>query len=297
MRSTYLTNQMSNFMKLAKLFLRGSMTVVLSLMFTSPAFGASHRPTGEFANFNECPLSRETIDNCVYSISRGGSFTIGSKTVPLKNPVILQGGAEGTSTNINVLGAENGETISETSQPVPGGLLGATPPTWWPKWLQEWFSEGIDKGQTGVTATLQLASPATDIQLSTENLLTKHGTAVGLPVKIRLDNPLMGHDCYIGSSEEPIQINFTTGPSGELEGSAGKRTFNKEYTFGAVSDGRLVNATFAAPTANGCGGIFSFFIDPFVNSIFGLPSASGNNTAILEGDFQNAAASAVRESE
>lgn len=61
--------------------------------------------------------------------------------------------------------------------------------------------------------------------------------------------------------------------------------------------GSLVNNSFAAPGAKGCGGIFSFLVDPFVNSIVGLPSPAGTNTAVLEGKLQTAEANAVRESE
>ena len=47
----------------------------------------------------------------------------------------------------------------------------------------------------------------------------------------------------------------------------------------------------------GCGGIFSFLIDPIVDSKLGLPSAAGHNTAILKGTLKVAAAEAVKASE
>jgi hypothetical protein len=58
-----------------------------------------------------------------------------------------------------------------------------------------------------------------------------------------------------------------------------------------------VNNTFSAPGASGCGGLFSFFVDPLVNSILGLPAGSGTNSAVLEGKLQDAQAVAVKESE
>jgi hypothetical protein len=284
-------------MRLLTQIIGAAAPALFMLALTASALGGSRHPTGEFAQFGECPQQPETINNCVYSVSSGGSFTIGKTTVPLKTPVTLQGGYDSTGATIEVYGAENGETISKTPQPVPGGLRGATAPGWWPAWLREWFDEGIAEGQTGMTATLELAASPTAVALSTEDLLLKKGTAIGLPARIKLDNPLLGGSCYIGSSTEPLQIDFTTGRSGDLEGTPGSRSFNPEYTFGSVKGTRLVNATFAAPTATGCGGILSYFVDPLVNSILGLPSASGKNSAILEGNFQNAAASAVRESE
>jgi hypothetical protein len=272
-------------------------TALAALMFSSVAMGASHHPTGEFAQFGECPLNRVTITDCVYSVTSGGSFKIGLKTVPIVNPVILQGGFEGGGSEVKFFGAENGDTLSKTPQPVPGGLLGIVAPTWWPKFIQDWFNSQISKGFTGVNATVELAAPATSIKLSTENLLAEKGTALGLPVKIKLDNAILGSNCYIGSNSKPVQIDFTSGTSGALKGSKGTLTFNPEFTLITISGGKLVNGTFAAPAAAGCGGIFSFLVDPLVNSILGTPAASGKNTATLEGKLQDAAASAVKESE
>lgn len=64
-----------------------------------------------------------------------------------------------------------------------------------------------------------------------------------------------------------------------------------------MKNNRLVDNSFATPGANGCGGLFSFLIDPFVNSIVGIPSASGNNAAILEGTQYLGFAPAVKASE
>ncbi|HSC21115.1 MAG TPA: hypothetical protein VLC07_05250, partial [Solirubrobacterales bacterium] len=58
------------------------------------ASAAPHSPKGEFAPFADCPLSNPAVVNCFYSLSSGGSFTIGTKKVPLVNPVTLQGGME-----------------------------------------------------------------------------------------------------------------------------------------------------------------------------------------------------------
>ena len=285
-----------------KKFLAGGLMAVLgALVFASTAFAASHNPTGEYAQFNECPLNNVNINDCVFSVSSGGGFTVGKKTVPLVNPVTLQGGYEGFGSEIKFYGAENGNTLSKTPQPVPGGLLGITAPTWWPKFIQDWFNGLINEGFTGVNATVEIAGPTKgylpNVKLSTENLIFEEGTALGLPTKIHLENAILGSNCYIGSDKSPVQIEFTTGTSGSLKGSAGKITFNPTFTITTISGGKLVNNTFAAPAASGCGGIFSFLVDPLVNSILGTPSASGKNSATLEGKIQDAAAESVKESE
>lgn len=269
------------------------------------AFASSHNPKGEFKQFAECPLNRATMEFCVYSESNGGYFQVGKKTVPLVNPVILQGGLEFNEAKgeQEFFGAENGDTLSKTPQPVPGGLLGITAPAWWPKFVRDWFNQQINEGFTGVTATVELAAPASKVKISTLNLIIEEGTAIGLPVKIKLSNPILGSNCYIGSNSKPVQIDFTSGttspppPNTPIKGSAGTITANEEGTLITASGGRLVNNSFAAPAASGCGGIFSFFIDPLVNSILGAPSPAGTNTAILEGKLQTAYAPAVRASE
>jgi hypothetical protein len=120
---------------------------------------------------------------------------------------------------------------------------------------------------------------------------------LGLPSKVKLDNAILGNNCYVGSNSKPVQIDFTTGESGALKGSVGEITFNEEFTLITISGGQLVNGTFAAPGVSGCGGIFSFFIDPLVDSILGTPSPSGKNSAILEGVLQDGNAAAVKASE
>jgi hypothetical protein len=188
---------------------------------------------------------------------------------------------------------------------VPGGLLGITAPTWWPQILQDLFNEVvINGGATGVTATMELAKPASSIKVSTINYAERKGTALSLPVKVKLSNAFLGSNCYIGSSSSPITLNLTTGttspppPNTPISGATGTPQFNEAFTLLTFTGGKLVDNSFSAPGANGCGGIlFSWAVDPLVNSILGTPSPAGKNTAILEGKNQISVAEAVRESE
>ncbi len=289
-----------------RLFIAAALMATM-LVPASSAIAASHSPTGEFAQFKECPLSRATLFGCVYSESNGGYFQIGKKNTPLVNTVILQGGIEpkvgGEPGEFSFFGAENGDTLSKTPQPVPGGLLGIEAPAWWPKFLRDLFNETINNGFTGVQATVELAAPATSIKINTLNILLEQGIALSLPVKIKLSNPFLGNNCYVGSNSKPIVIDFTSGetspppPNKPIKGSAGTLTVNGTGTLITLSGGSLVNNSFAAPGANGCGGLFSFLVDPFVNSIVGLPSPAGTNAAVLQGKLQTADAAAVRASE
>jgi hypothetical protein len=274
-------------------------TLAAAMLLPSSALAASHNPTGEFASFGECPLNNPSVLVCVFSESSGGFFQMGAKTVPLENPVILQGGLSVAG----FVGAENGETLSKTPQPVPGGLLGIVAPKWWPGWLQTWFNNQINEGLTGVNATVEVAGPASGIKINTVNLLFQKGTALSLPAKIKLSNPILGGNCYIGSDSSPVVIDFTSGttapppPNEPITGSVGTIEQNEAGSLIVLSGGQLVNNSFAAPAAKGCGGLFSFFIDPLVNSLIGLPSPAGTNTAILEGVLKSGEAKAVKASE
>ncbi len=285
-----------------RLFLAIAALAVLALP-AAPAAAAPHHPTGEYAQFDDCPLNNPAVTVCLFSESSDGFFKMGNKTVPLENPVKLQGGQDEVLEPTKFFPAEDNNSLPPVAQPVPGGLLGIEAPGWWPSFLKNWFNETINNGFTGVNATVELTSQ-TGVQVHPLNLLFQEGTALSLPVKIKLSNPFLGSNCYIGSNSSPITLAFTTGttspppPNEPITGSPGEIGSNETETILTFSGGRLVNNSFAAPGANGCGGIlFSWAIDPFVNSIVGLPSPAGTNTAVLEGKIQVADASAVRASE
>jgi hypothetical protein len=287
------------------LIMAAALTAMLAI--ASPALATEHHPTGEFAPFAQCPLSNPTVEQCIVAQSSSGKFVVGKKTVPIENTITLQGGFHENEEGVQEFhGAENGDTLSKTPQTVPGGLLGIKAPESWPVWLQEWFNEFINKGLTGLTETTELAKPATDIGISTTNLLFEKGIALSLPVKVKLNNTLLGKECYIGSEADPINLELTTGttkpPEGEtpnkpIKGSRGEIKFNPEFTLITLSGGSLVDNTFSAPGVSGCGEGLSFLFDPLVNSILGTPSPSGYNTAILSGKLEQANAEAVKASE
>ena len=278
----------------------GAIAPLAMLGLASPALASEHNPTGEFAPFKYCPLSNSATAGCVLAETNAGEFTVGNRTVPIKNTITLQGGQADTG---EFIGAENAETLSKTPQYVPGGLFNIVAPKYLNKEQKEKFEEFINKGITGVTETTELAGPASEIGLDTDNLIFEEGTALELPLKIKLSNPFLGSSCYIGSNASPIVIDFTTGttepppPNEPIKGAAGTLTHNEEFTLITLSGGRLVNNSFATPEASGCGEPFSKLVDKAVNAELGLPAAAGHNTAILEGKLSSANAEAVKASE
>jgi hypothetical protein len=269
-------------------------------------------PKGEYAVFAQCPLSNEHLAGCLVSKTISGQITIGKQEVPIVKTQTLQGGfvrhrVEGGGESLEFVGAANGETLSKTAQKVPGGLLDLVKCN---EITGSGFLEDLargacelvfENGTTGVNAITELAKPASSIGLNENNLFLESGTALSLPLKVRLENSLLGSECYIGSSSSPVTLNLTTGttspkaPNKPIKGKLGETSERAEGGIGVITGNTLVDNTFSAPEASGCGGIFSFLIDPIVDSKLGLPSADGNNTAILNNTVEQATAEIVRE--
>jgi hypothetical protein len=284
--------------KLPKRLLVCVFTPVLLLAFAGTAL--AKEPTGAFTVFKQCPRFTTGVRFCLYAQIEGGEVKIGSTAVPLnadkKHEIVLQGGYSRNSETgeESFVGALNGETLSKTLQNVPGGLLDLINCTeikgggFLEVLAREVCKAVFENKTTGVTATTELAKPASSIGISSDNLLNEEGVALSLPTKIHLENSFLGSECYIGSSSSPVTFNLTTGttnppkPNSPISGKLGNVAFLEseglEYT--EVTNTTLVDNSFSAPTATGCGGIFSAVVNPLVNSKLGLPSEPGHNTAI-----------------
>lgn len=275
---------------------------LLALVLTGSAWAHS----GEYARFNDCPSTTEGVYKCLYSVTEGGQVVIGKKTVPIVNPVTLQGGiskADRTTKFSSFYPATDGVTLSKAPQPVPGGLTGLVNCKEIGNWLERIACEGVfENGLTGVNATLELARPASEIRVSEAHLVSESGVALELPVKMHLENPLLGSSCYIGSSSSPIIWQLTTGetspppPNVPIHGSGGEPISIEEGQILELKDGVLVDNAWSAPGASGCGGaIVEYILDPIIDSSVGVPSAAGHNTAILDDTSYLALASTVNE--
>jgi hypothetical protein len=294
--------------------IRGRMLAAVALTVAaaslSMAASALATPKGAFAVFADCPLKSTGVVACIYANTESGSFTVGKKTVPIEKSIVLQGGLkEGGSTGVEFVAAADGKTLAKVPQKVPGGLSGLVNCTEIKgsgllEKLERGTCEGIfENGLTGVTATTELAAPASSIGISLEALFSANGTALSLPVKVHLENPLLGSSCYVGSNSAPIVIELTTGttkpppPNKPITGSVGTFEVLEEGELLRFSKNSLVNNSFAAPKTNGCGGLFEFLIGPLINSQLGVPAAAGTNTAILNGTLENAGVEQVKKHE
>jgi len=248
----------------------GVAVAAVTVALGAPAAAVAKSPFAQFAN---CPVNAPGVSTCVFSDITSGEFTLGAKNVKINKPVILQGGLA----NGELVPATNGETLSKTALTVPGGLVGI---------------EGLG-GE--VTATAELAGT---VELSIGKLLAAQGTAVSLPLKVKLDNPLLGASCFLGSSRSPVELELTTGttnpphPNKPITGDPGHLTLKGGIQ--VVSGGSLVDNSFSVPGAEGCGGLLFLLIDPAVDLAAGVPAAAGHNTAILSGTLETASASEVK---
>ncbi|HEV2945505.1 MAG TPA: hypothetical protein VGX26_10370 [Solirubrobacteraceae bacterium] len=239
--------------------------------------GGGH-PNRDYAVFVGCPLSNPATSICIFAQTQSGALTIGSKTIVISRTVTVQGGVhqdEATGRQ-EFLGARDGNALSRSPQLIPGGLRGI---------------------RADVTATIELAGPASRIGVSTQSLIEAKGIGLSLPVKVKLSNPLLGASCYIGSNAHPVVISLTTGTTRSsrghrpLTGKPGHAKFRDEYNLTTISGESLVSDSFAAPRAEGCGGM-----NATVDAALGLPVAVGGNEAILNGTLRDANAPAVKAS-
>jgi hypothetical protein len=239
------------------------LAALAALSVTAPAMASLKQ---DLQRFRDCPYENPIVVKCVYSVTNGGEFVLGKSTVPITKTVTIQAGIKGGGI---LVPATDGETLSKTPLKVPGGLVGIELPG----------------NFTEVTATAELAGQA-ELQ-----------TSVTLPLKVKLDNLLLGSNCYVGSESEPISLHLIYGPT---EPPPPNKSISGHAVFTTrdggqilVITGTLVDNAFAAPGANGCT-LLPLVGDLAVNTKVGLPSPAGTNTAIMEGVTEEASAETVK---
>jgi hypothetical protein len=249
---------------------------ILALALLAPAAQAAETAPG-FEQFAGCPTPEESPGTplCIRSDVTGGHLQMGSKDVPIENPLTLVGGVDLSFEGFTP-GPEGG--LSKTKQKVPGGVIGLTGLTW----LLEFF------GSDALTlyAVTELAGVPSNFTFAT----------VTLPIKVHLINTtgLLGDNCYVGS-DTPITLHLTTGttnpppPNEPISGT--EPEFGETETVVFAKNGTYVDNAFAVPGANGCelklfGGLITIDLDEFVNEQGSLPSPAGHNETVEDFDIE-----------
>src|SRR3982751_2819425 len=92
-----------------------TVSIAAALLMLCLAPVASAKLTGNFTTFEQCPYKNLEVKKCVYSTTNSGEVVLGSKKVPIVNPVVLQGGAgKQVEEYAPFFAAANGVTLSET---------------------------------------------------------------------------------------------------------------------------------------------------------------------------------------
>jgi hypothetical protein len=269
------------------------------------AGSAQAKLVGEFTKFAQCPYKNTEVKKCIYSVTTSGEVLLGEKKVPIEKAVTLQGGLGAVSETTEFskfYAATNGITLSKAPQNVPGGLLGIVPEASSPALVKALIKFFLENSLTGVNSTLELAKPATAIEVSEFHLAGEEQVALKLPVKVHLENPFLGKSCYVGSEGSPINWNLTTGttappsPNTPISGAGGEGTFLEGGRIIELKNNKLVDNAWSAPAPTGCGGILSFLVTPIIKAQLGN-TAAGHNTAILKGTLSTTSSIAVKKND
>ncbi len=289
--------------------------LALSALASSSAMANEKSEKAEFAAFTNCPFHQSSaagyeIIACNWAESsykerwlsnaqrekweeeHGGPpagllshFTAGNISVGLKLPIVLQGGFALNSVieetepaeAFEFIAAQGAESIQAVAQPGPS-LKKLVNSATLSESEQNRFNYYLHIAkQTKTTATVELAGPASGIHFNLGNLLNGTGTAFRFPVKVKLGNGFFGPDCYVGSNENPVVVEYTSGTAGSLPGKVGEQTFGSGIA--TVSGDTLVASGFSSPAVENCGVEGS--ADKAMDEAIGLPSS--DNTSVLNG--------------
>ena len=248
-----------------------------------------HHPQGVFAVFSQCPVEEPTIDDCVLVDTKGGEMRIGAMTTPFSRSMLsLDGGLlEGPTQEPTIFAAPvNGVIMQPMPMPVPGGLSRVLEASALPHALGVLSGKLESVGLGELTATVEVAGPASAVTFSQQNAIDGNGVVLEEPLKIKLASPVLGEHCYIGTDSDPIRVALTEGvtdpplPNMPIEGALGPFSQSEEGLF-AVPGNSLVDNSFVVPGASGCGGSLAPEVNEIIDSKLKLPSPAGRNTLVL----------------
>ncbi|WP_415951420.1 hypothetical protein [Streptomyces sp. KLOTTS4A1] len=267
----------------------GAGTALATLASMGTATAAEPQLNGAWEPFTRCPVDAPAmlatdglaqVPQCVVSHSAGGSIKLGNTTVTT-GATNLQFGVVQNSDGTNTVVAPPAGSIIADSAYVPGGMLGLMCPSDIP--VISYICGQIENGAVnGIEATVESVGTPSDYN-QVAAILTGQ-TIVSIPVRVKLENPFLGDNCYIGSASEPIILQ----PQNTVAPSVGVERFNGDGSANPAGEMSRLNlagatqadTTFSVPGATGCGLDWGL-INSVVNLKTGLPSPSGNNSLVL----------------
>ena len=261
---------------------------------TAPTAAAAAPPTlaGLWAPLNRCPVDAPAMlaadgvsvsSSCVSSSAATGTIKLGSTTITTGATDLQLGlvNTEGVYTTV----APSGGAVVGAPVDIPGGILGLMCPSKIPV-ISDICNKVVNSPLNRVTATIESAGAPRDFDLAAG--VTTGAPILTLPVKIRLSNPFLEPNCYIGSNSNPILLKPAnlTPPTASVVGFNADGSPNPAGEMGYLSlTASQGDSTFAVPGATGCG-LFGL-LSGAVNLKQGLPSPSGRNSLVLNNATTN----------
>jgi hypothetical protein len=268
---------------------RWTLVACAALAVAVPLIAAAPAPAVQSDIYDpvvDCPTDHPLMNDpvfgftgvgCVGSLTNAGTFRIKSTTTTVTHPVHAQFGYGSPeqpaypdcASCFPTVPAPPGKGLQANREVVPGGLI----PLVGEDLLR--LVLGQVPEQLTVFAKVQLAGKIERFNLGAA--LGAPGPAFTLPVKVKLINPALGNNCYIGSNNDPIVLkpSFTQLPTPRFVPEPNGLPVGIATAF----DGVLRDNTFAVPRARNCGPLG--LLTPGINLKVGLPSASGQNEAVF----------------
>jgi len=252
-------------------------------------------PGGIYTSFTNCPLYNPLIHEsvfvaaCVAANATSGSITIGNITTAVYQAVNVQfafwaPAGEGpfssspTSYYADVLPPANGQELVTKPDLIPESLTTMLGCPSSDKIVESLCQQATNFGgkYLDVYALAESAGAITNFQLDSWTQ----------PVIFRLINPLLGNDCTIGTSGNPVVLNpelSITTLIGETDPNPTKHPDTGVFAAQATAS----DDTFSAPAVSGCGpgGVANVPVNEALDASAGLPAVSGVNSLTLTGSF------------
>jgi hypothetical protein len=258
---------------------------------------------GDWAPANRCPVDNPTmlaadgvkaVTACVAEESPSGSVTFGSLAVATKasnHQFGLVFNQEALNeTEASTLVAPTGGVLVDEPVQLPGGLRELLCPSsdravW--SICRHSHDRGREDGHTDtVTWTMESAGAPYGFRLLAG--LVSGVPFISVPVKVHLQNEMLGDHCYIGSDAEPIVLQpmNLTAPTGndvffDTNGTPNPSGLMEDLQLFVLQGAR----SFAVPAVSGCGIRGSY--DRAIDGKVGLPSPAGGENSVTFNEATN----------
>jgi hypothetical protein len=198
---------------------------------------------------------------CLSVVVRSGTFANNGFNLPIANGDMIIAGNLG---DVDFIPRDDGSNgVYSKPLTVPGGVLGMDLP----------FNNLF--GLAGVTSTVEAVDTPVFNGIITDFDMT-------LPVRLKIDNPFLGDNCYIGTADNPVVFELNkSNPMDDLPTT----DLETPYPVGTAAIDNIQNtaADFALPGATGCGpfGV----LNPIVNWRAKVPAESGTSLKTVSTGF------------